>query len=196
MRPFPSLMMMIPGPPQVVPATYYFTPVGYNYFKIPPYNTLTLNIWGAGAGGGTSGAGENGTNGVSSLFYDGITTPTAGGGSGFGSGGTATGGNTNLSGGSSGENLEGGSSPYGGGTSGGHGNYPGGGGAGGSGGGGGPGGPGNYPLGGGGGAFCQRIYLPGNLTIGTTYTLYVGSAGLGSSYGYNGANGEIEIIVA
>lgn len=184
MRPFPSLTMMMPSKPPVVPATYYFTTVGWNYFIIPPYNTLIVKLWGGGAGATD---GSYGSNGVSSLFYDGLTTPTAGGGEGIypQNGGVASGGDSNLPGGAGSTSI-GGSSPNGGTASSGVGHFPGGG----------AGATDGY--GGGGAAFCQKTYSPGQLLYNNQYSLYVGSGGIGGYLvpSYIGANGEIIIIIA
>jgi len=181
--------LAIPGSHPVIPQTLYFTSNGT--FLVPVYNTLTVNLWGGGSGGGSWQSGNvNPQAGTASEFEDGIWNPTAGGGYNS-AGGVATGGTTNLSGQSGGNNLPGGASPNGGAANGGYstpGNFPGGGGAGQS----------TYTYGGSGGAFCQRIYSIFQLLPGTEIPFIVGVGGQhGGFYGNGGvgANGEIEIII-
>lgn len=98
----------------VTPGSQTYSSAGTYTFTIPAYNTLTVRVWGAGGGGGFTGA-NGGAGGVSQAG-----TVTANGGAGGrsngagGAGGTASGGTTNTTGDAGGPGREGGSSPSGG----------------------------------------------------------------------------------
>lgn len=194
MRPFPSLMMLSGGRP-VVPQTINITTTGAGSWQVLPYNTLVLKLWG---GGGSGAKNVNGNGGGTTSFTDGSTNPTAFGGQGGKTagtdapGGTASGGDVNTSGavGQASATLSGGSSPNGGARSSGVGNAPGGGGAREA-----P--AGSDPSGGGGGAFCQKTYTTGELTLDDfiSYNVGVGATAI-STMGFEGADGKIQIIIS
>lgn len=90
----------------VVPAVTRYQSPGAQSYVVPVYNTLTIEGWGGGAGGGQAAACTNGnptTMPVYSLVANGgnkATTNSPNSGTGFGTGGTASGGNnTNATGG-------------------------------------------------------------------------------------------------
>ena len=193
--------------PQTSPGSFIQTIAGTYIFTVPFYSTLTVELWGAGAGGGGSGwvtstgvfqAGGNGAAGGSSTFL----ALTGGGGSGGtggffvtgsyagGPGGAGAGGNqSNLAGGAGGPgtyNAVGPSSSPGPGGAGANGGGGGTGGAGGGGAGGNPGGAGSgYAMGGGGGGggYTKNLYAPGAITVGTMVTVTVGAGGAGGNSG-------------
>jgi hypothetical protein len=156
----------------VTSGSQWYGTAGTYSFTIPAYNTLTVEVWGAGAGGTELSAGGNG--GQSS--WNG--TLIAGGGNGGvggvgGIGGIASGGDINLTGGNGGGRGagNGGSSPNGGtggvfasGSAGWPGVASGGGGAGEGG-------------GGGAGAFLRKTYSAGAFSVGANITVVVGAQG-------------------
>lgn len=204
----------------VTPGSQTFTTSGSHQFSVPEYNTLTVELWGAGAAGAAavSGAGNGQNGGATTIVALGMT---AGGGVGGtkldpdldyrqfaagGAGGTASGGNTlNTSGSAGSSGYEGGSAANGGAggtapyiasntgpTSGGPGSAPGGGG-----------GAGHYDLGGnwlfpgagGGGSYSKSVYTPGTGPAHRTLLdLVVGAGGAGQTGNPNG-NGAVGRIV-
>ena len=176
----------------------FATPGNYN-FTVPLYSSLIIQVWGGGGGGGAAGGSAGGQAGGASGIL-GLQANGGGGGANpsqpGGGGGGATGGDVNLPGnaGSAGSqvggNGSGGSSPNGGGGGGlgTNGGFPGGGGGGqvsaffG------------FGSGGGGAGYVQKTYASGDLTVGATIPLTVGSLGLGAVLGSgSGANGRIYI---
>lgn len=213
----------------VVPDIMVFTTVGTHEFTIPNFNTLRVRVYGAaGPGGGTTSlnAIQNGSNGGYSAFDDGgaFEVQANGGnattGAGFffsgpspGTGGTATGGDTNTTGetggvaglGYGGANLgpDGGARKAGPGTqglaaAGGAGNSYGGGGAGASkwvdfGG-------GVWQIrqapGGGAGGYAERTWVsPAGPTPATVVDVVVGTGGAAASTFVNGGNGANGAVV-
>lgn len=189
----------------VVPGSQDFSSSGT--FNVPAYNTLTVQVWGAGGGGGGwrygaySYAGNPG--GASSFNSDIIANGGGGGFSAGGAGGTASGGTTNTVGGTgivgtmgNCNSGVGGASPNGGAggaTAGASGGAPGGGGASGC--------YINFMLsGGGGGGYSSKTYTAGQLS--GTVTVVVGAGGVGGgeagaagwpSLGGTGGNGRVYI---
>lgn len=160
-------------------------------FVVQPYNTLTVQVWGGGGGGGESR--RPGANGGQSSWNGVVTANGGNGGDGYnmgGSGGTASGGDTNTTG-NPGTSTNGGSAPAGG-AGGGYpaadGTAPGGGGGGGT-----------YQSGAGGGGsggYSTRTYSAGQLTVGGSIPVVVGSGGAGGvaeggGAGYTGGNGAV-----
>ncbi|MBM3271901.1 hypothetical protein FJY94_01285 [Candidatus Kaiserbacteria bacterium] len=168
----------------VVPGSQNYTTSGTYSFTVPAYNTFTVQVWGAGEGGG-------GTAGGNSMFG----TIVANGGSGT-YGGTASGGTTNVTGGNGGGDgtncyWNGGNAPSGG-VGGAPGGYPGAD----------PGGGGGasswYSSGyddyggswsvwgcgtsGGAGGYATRTYSAGQLSVGSSISVTVGAAGIGQPY--------------
>lgn len=197
----------------VTPGSQTFTTVGTHTFTIPVHNTLTVEVWGAGAGGkgprdcsvfpvGTSGSASNWAG-----------TLIANGGSNSGAGGTASGGTTNTTGGAglassatwNGAPGNNGGAGANGGAGGGNtpientglpGTAPGGGGSGGS--------DSNRGCGvskgggGGGGAYAARTYSTGTYAPGASVTVIVGAGGSGGSgnqfnNGGIGARGQVRV---
>lgn len=163
------------------------------------WNTLTVQVWGGGGGGsayanrswyqGSAGGNSNFNN---SVYGNGGSPGYANIGNNFygptGAGGTATGGDTNVTGGTA-TSLIGASSNLGGGTSTGNGNFPGGGGAG-----------QNTTVGGGsngggGGGYASKTYTGYSVIAKNTgYTVVVGDGGAGASVGgFPGATGRVTI---
>jgi hypothetical protein len=167
---------------------------------VPAYNTLTVKVWGAGAGGqgddDTSDTLPLGTHGGTSSFNG---TVIANGGKNDRSGGTASGGDINTSGSAGGAvgNGTGGASPNGGGTTsccGVSGAAPGAGGSGAMG--------TITPLspptrlqGGGGGAYAQKNYSAGQLTTGASISVIVGTGGARGGVTALGGNGGAGRVV-
>lgn len=176
----------------------YGTPGTYTWLSPRGWNSLLIQVWGAGGGGGTNYAGgAGGASGTNSSFNSTIIGGGGGGGySGGGSGGTWSGGSSGQNGETAPGNYNGGSSPYGG--AGGvyvhpnsnPGGYPGGGGSGAF-----------VALGGGGGGFAQILASQySGFAAWTYYTIVVGTGGAGgynSTYGNkgggNGATGRVYI---
>jgi hypothetical protein len=210
----------------VTPGQQTYESPGTYSFVVPPYTTLTVKVWGGGAGGGyLAFPNISGDGGEQSSFGD---TLIANGGLSNTSGGTASGGDINISGGDGGPGTtcappgcytggKGGDSPNGGtggagatgaNTDGSSGSTPGAGGGGGdlivavftS-------GHFGNTSGGGGGAYAEKSYAPGELPIGGSIPIVVGSGGIGQPAGADGdppvtwgwrnggkgANGRIEI---
>lgn len=194
------------------PGSQTITATGAGSFEVPVY-TSKLRVRMHGAGGG--GLGHNGTVGVSGATGGSTTfsapsgTLTAGGGGGAitgtnGAGGTASGGDVNTSGdpgleGASQRGGAAGSTANGGGAAalgpgangpGTNGNIYGGGGSG-----------ARTEFGqwhsGGGAAFCEKVYPPGELNPQSSISYSVGAGGLGGNStlhdGGNGANGALVI---
>lgn len=205
----------------VTPGSNTYTTAGTYSFTVPPFNTMTVELWGGGGGGG--GYGDPGAGSYASGAYFGATgvqtyfnasTYANGGGGGqnagtsngggvaFGAGGTggsaagltvATAGN---SGGSGPASSTGAGAPNGGGSTSvnsQNGTAPGGGGA----------GyfystGGKFPAvtgGGGSGGYAKSIFTPSTLTPGQTLSLVVGAGGLAltgcAQNGGNGADGKM-----
>lgn len=191
----------------VVPGTQSHTTAGTYTFTVPAFNTLTVDLWGAGGAGGAAQSGAvNGTGGGATTITELGMTANGGGfgtsldadafyrvASAAGAGGTASGGNTlNTSGaaGVGGTTTNNGGAAANGGAGGAGAWYASNSGvtqgsAGGSPGGGGGGGHydlgGNwlFPGGGGGGANCRSVFDPSTLAPGTVLTIQVGAGGLG-----------------
>lgn len=186
-----------------------YTAPGTYSFTVPFYaTTLTVEVWGAGGGGGQSRypAGGGGTGGTSSWAGTVIATGGTGGGSANaspGNGGLASGGDVNTNG-NNGVTTTGGTAPSG--------SIPGGiggimylngdwGGQPGGGGGGAYSVLGSHGGGGGSGAYSKKTYAVGALTVGSTITVVVGlggpgqpaTANLGEYSGGTGGNGEVII---
>ena len=181
----------------VDPGSQTFTTAGTYSFTVPAHNVLTVQLWGGGGAGQTDsscmGVGGNAPrNGTQSSFNGTVIAGGGGGGNGApgfgggGVGGTASGGDTNINGnvGGAGVGSSGGSAPGGGGGGGAsgvgwaapglNGAAPGGGGGGGS--SGGNGSTNSWPAGGS-GAYSQKNYSTGALTVGTSVTVVVGAGG-------------------
>ena len=218
--------MMLPGMSffigqNVIPGSNTYTTAGVFTFTVPPFNTMTVELWGAGGGGGGYGDPGTGSRSTGSYFgatgvqtyfnastyanggYGGQNSGTdRGGGLAFGAGGgggnavgltVATAGN---SGGSGPASSAGAGAPNGGGSTSvnsQNGTAPGGGGAGYyySSG-------GKFPAvtgGGGSGGYAKSIFTPSVLTPGTVLSLVVGAGGLAltncAQTGGNGANGKM-----
>jgi hypothetical protein len=191
----------------VTPGSQSFTTAGANSFVVPCHNTLTVQVWGAGGGGGgcdaqsrvasSTGGASRWDNSVIANGGSGVTTSTAGG-----TGGTASGGTTNTTGqtGSTGNNngAKGGNGANGGAggaaiTVNGNGN------------------PGTAPGGGGGGArrtsgyfgacetgggggggYSTRTYNAGTYTVGASVPVTVGAGGPGGNGdNYDGGLGAV-----
>jgi hypothetical protein len=188
-------------PPRAHAETVTYSTPGSLEFEVPAYETLTVRVWGGGAGAygwpeNTAEDGEQSSFDSSVIANGGTASSTA-----SAPGGTASGGGTNTTGGD-GETYtsapspgdfsggEGGDSPNGGtgglsGTSGGdagsNGNAPGGGGGG-----------GGYTVqcfsvdsvgtlpGGGAGGYSEKSYSPGDLTPGSSVPVVVGAGGSGA----------------
>lgn len=200
----------------VVPGSQDYTSAGTYTFNVPAFNTLIVDVWGAGGGGG----GYYGYNGYSPSAYS-----TSGGNSSFNANIIAYGGGRGpdypCSSGAqpSGAGWSGGDS----GTNGGTGIFRGSGGNGGNGGSGGGSGtlnccngnPGGFPGGGGGGfvisgsrgtcggaggGYTRKTYYAGQISIGAAITVVVGSHGTfgyshppGYDAGGDGADGRVTI---
>lgn len=176
----------------VVPGTRIFDKPGAYTFVVPPYNTLTVHLWGGGGGGGVQQgeSGWQGTGGTASSFKGMLV---AGGGKAggasptqiAGAGGSAEGGEVNLPGnnGQGGPRNNpsmggaGGPAPGAGGGSGGAAPQQSDGKAGSTPGGGGSGVPGELSKGGGSGGYVTRTYKAGELTVSSTVPLSVGAGG-------------------
>lgn len=164
------------------------------------WNTLQVRVWGAGGGGsayhsrrwypGSAGGNSSFNN---SVYGNGGNPGYANIGNNFygptGAGGTATGGDTNVTGGTA-TNLTGASSYLGGGTSSGTGNFPGGGGAG-----------QNTTVGGGsngggGGGYASKTYTGYSVIAKNTgYSVVVGAGGAAETTlgAFAGARGRVTI---
>lgn len=196
--------------PNVTPGSQLYASPGTYSFTIPAYNSLTVEVWGAGAGGSgitasscTKVAGTDGGN----SSWGGSTIVAQGGNKGSGNsggtGGTASGGSTNTTGqagtsagkGGNGANGGAGGASRGSAGNGNAGSAPAGGGG------------GAYATtrgcyevdgpGGGGGAYATRTYAPGAYAIGQSVSVVVGTRGTGgngATYdGGLGAHGRVEI---
>ncbi len=183
----------------VSPGSVDFTSPGVYNFTVPSFNSMVVTIWGGGGGGGAGTGSQGGLAGTGSSFL----SQSAGGGGGGGNssqpgggGGSATGGNVNTVGNAGGVGSDfggngfGGNAPNGGagGTRGQNGGFPGGGGGGrdlfGFG----------WGSGGGSGGYVQRTYTSGEIAVGSTVSLTVGTGGLGAVLGSgSGANGRVSI---
>lgn len=180
----------------VVAGAQTFSTAGSFNFTIPCFNTLTVQVWGAGGAGAHNG-GNGGTGGASR--WDG--TVIANGGTGNRTGGTASGGTTNTTGGTgnaggscTGTNGKGGAGANGGagGAARANGSAPGGAGGGG----------GWSPSmgciqeeGGGGGGYSTRSYAAGAYTPGEIVQIIVGARGVASNSGNagDGAVGRVTV---
>ena len=174
-----------PPPPPVVPGSQTYSTPGTYLIDLPLFNTLVVTLWGPGGGGGNLEYGDGAAGGVSS--FDVMIANSGGGGGCFGnsspsgSGGTASGGDINITGSSGAGGVygggAGGASPNGGV---GNGASPGSGGhashsgawAGG---------------GGGGGGYSRKTYSFGQIS--GTVAIIVGGGGLWQADGYGGQNG-------
>lgn len=187
--------------------TTYTTPGTYTFTVPSNFDSLTVEVWGSGGGGGE----DNGAAGhVGSASSFGAVIGNGGGAGAAnatgGAGGTASGGTTNLTGTAGGNATREFSGAGGAGANGGaggaqvtsrnpgnNGSAPGGGGSGsydkgGS----------NRAGGGGGGGYASRTYITGELTSGSTVTVVVGAGGAGGSGltttpGGNGAPGMVKV---
>lgn len=202
------------------PGSASFTTPGSASWVVVNYSTsCTIRLWGGGGGGGNvvASSPQNAGAGTASTCTGGLSAGGGGGGqdaiSNFptftngsgGAGGTASGGDTNTNGeaGQTGYGTNrGGNSPSGGNggaaptgiASGNNGNAPGGGGS----------GMAYEPVGiaggaGGAGAFVEAVFALGELSVGATLSLFIGSGGPGRDTGSgivggNGGNGKVEII--
>lgn len=171
---------------------------GIYTFVVPAYNTLTVQVWGAGGGGGGVGD-ENQMNATGSAggasSFNGTVVGNGGlggrgygsAGSGGGAGGSASGGDTNLTGGTGGNagnpcaGSSGGASASGGW---------------------GAGGAGACASGGGGaGGYSTKTYTASQLTVTSGITVVVGAGGAGAGnasppnnfVGASGASGRVHI---
>lgn len=188
----------------VTPGSQSFTTAGSHSFTVPCYNTLTVQVWGAGGGGAgaKSGSTKTGTAGGASNF-DGVLIANGGAGgpsTSAGAGGTASGGTTNTTGqsGGTGTANKGGNGANGGAggaaaaanSHGKPGSEPGGAGSGGR---------WKHPMtgggsiggGGGGGGFTTRAYAAGAYTLGDSVSVVVGAGGTGGNSDYDGGKGAI-----
>lgn len=177
-------------PLEVTAGTKSFSP-GNSTFTVPTYNSLLVEVWGAGGGGQACGVVypgipvcNGGNSGGASVF--GANLLVAQGGQGV-NGGSASGGTINVKGENGNYNNY--NCPGLGGGAGGpagiliatrQGNFPGGGGNGTC--------NGWGANGGGGGGYSAREYLPGQLAVGAAIPVSVGSGGA-----YSGAAGLVKI---
>lgn len=180
----------------------YATPGTYT-FTVPAYNTLTVEVWGAGGGGsGWAGGWVNGGTGGTSSWNASVIANGGGAGASFGgpapTGGTASGGDSNVTGGVSTGNTtcwtdvcRGGFAPFGGA---GGGTWPG------------PSLDGGTPGGGGGvygyigyagaaGGYAKKSYDASTLPPGSSIPVVVGAGGHPNYSGFgNGAPGRVYIV--
>lgn len=174
----------VTGDPNIQPGSQTITVSGN--FIVPPYNQLAVEIWGPGGGGGT--AGVNGGDGSGPSTFATLSAGAGQGGrAGTATGGAVSGGDVNTPGidatGDSGMGA-----PNGGGnvptqT---NGTFPGGGG-------------GNKfdRTGGASGGYVRRTYGPGDLTVGNSMAVVIGTGGAGANPGSgpagNGRRGEFRV---
>lgn len=185
----------------VTPGSQDFTTPGAYTFTVPAYNTLTVEVWGGGGGGsGWAGGWVNGGTGGTSSWNASVVANGGGVSSGFADapeGGTASGGDTNVTGGIPTGNstcwtdvCKGGSAPFGGA---GGGTWPG------------PSLDGGAPGGGGGvwgyigyagaaGGYAKKSYDVSALPPGSSVSVVVGAGGHPNYSGFgNGAPGRVHI---
>ncbi|MGZ3722107.1 MAG: hypothetical protein ACXVA9_04200 [Bdellovibrionales bacterium] len=178
---------------------------GCSTFKVPDYNTLTVQLWGGGASGSVF-SNRGGTSSFGALSASGGLGGLAATSGSQGRGGFAAGGDVNIPGGdsppfapASSIYCNGGDSPNGGtgglfSVFGSVGNYPGGGGAGGH-------NAKSCTYGGGAGAYTMKKFITGDLTPGALIPVCVGEGGQGSQGapmvasfgGWSGGNGKVQI---
>jgi hypothetical protein len=189
MRPFPGGIVSVAG-------SQNFTAIGSSNFTVPVYTSLTAQVWGGGGSGGQcSSSGFSGNVGNNSTFAGLVAGGGSAGGNGYssdgvgGPGGGSTGGGVGSSNGTVGGNASGYNGGFGavapgmGGTQAPGGSYNYGNGSSATNWGAGGGGVGGFfgaqggGGGGGSGAYTTRTYAPGELTPGSTVSVFVGFGG-------------------